>query len=72
VSTAGSQEPASERPDRVRLIGAALLLALVLFVAFRGPWVERLQAAWFDVHQSLWPRQVATLPVTVVAIAQKS
>ncbi len=72
MSTAGSQEPASERPDRVRLIGAALLLALVLFVAFRGPWVERLQAAWFDVHQSLWPRQVATLPVTVVAIDQKS
>jgi serine phosphatase RsbU (regulator of sigma subunit)/CHASE2 domain-containing sensor protein len=49
-----------------------LLLVLVLFVGSQVPWVERLQAAWFDVHQSLWPRQVATLPVTVVAIDQKS
>ena len=44
----------------------------MLFVGFRAPWVERLQAAWFDAHQTLWPRQVATLPVTVVAIDQKS
>ena len=57
---------------RIRLIGAALLLALALFIGLKAPWTERLQAAWFDAHQSLWPRQVATLPVTVVAIDQKS
>jgi adenylate cyclase len=72
VSAAGSAQPASARSARPRLIGAALLLALVLLVGVRVPWVERLQAAWFDVHQSLWPRPVATLPVTVVAIDQKS
>jgi serine phosphatase RsbU (regulator of sigma subunit)/CHASE2 domain-containing sensor protein len=72
VNAAGSREPATARSGRIRLISAALLLALVLFVGFRGPWVERLQAAWFDVHQSLWPRQVTTLPVTIVAIDQKS
>ena len=72
MSAAGSQEPASAWSGRIRPVGAALLLALVLLVAFRGPWVERLQAAWFDAHQTLWPRPVATLPVTVVAIDQKS
>ncbi len=72
MNAAGSREPATPRSGRTRLISAALLLALVLFVGIRVPWVERLQAAWFDVHQSLWPRQVATLPVTVVAIDQKS
>jgi len=72
MSTGPSAEPASAWSGRIRLIGAGLLLALVLFVGLKGPWVDRLQAAWFDVHQSLWPRQVATLPVTVVAIDQKS
>ncbi len=70
--SAGSAEPATDWSGRTRPIGAALLLVLVLFVGFKGPWVERLQAAWFDAHQALWPRQVATLPVTVVAIDQKS
>jgi serine phosphatase RsbU (regulator of sigma subunit)/CHASE2 domain-containing sensor protein len=57
---------------RIRLVCAALLLMLVLIVGFNGTWVERLHSAWFDAHQTLWPRQVATLPVTVVAIDQKS
>jgi CHASE2 domain-containing sensor protein len=68
----GAPEPAVARSGRTRLVGAALLLALVLVVALSGAGVERLRSAWFDAHQSLWPRQVATLPVTVVAIDQKS
>jgi len=68
----GAPEPAVARSGRTRLVGAALLLALVLVVGLNGSWVERLHSAWFDAHQSLWPRQVATLPVTVVAIDQKS
>lgn len=68
----GAPEPAPGWSGHIRLVGAALLLALVLVVAFNGSWVERLRSAWFDAHQSLWPRQVATLPVTVVAIDQKS
>ncbi len=68
----GAPEPAVGWAVRIRLIGAALLLALALLVALHGPWVERLHGAWFDAHQALWPRHVATLPVTVVAIDQKS
>jgi len=60
------------RLARTRRIGGALLLALVLLVGLGQPWVDRVQAGWFDMHQSLWPRPVPTLPVTVVAIDQKS
>jgi adenylate cyclase len=72
VSTAGSQEPATDWSVRIRLIGAALLVALALAIAVKGPWTDRLQGAWFDAHQALWPRQVTTLPVTVVAIDHAS
>jgi adenylate cyclase len=72
VNDAGSQEPASGWSVRIGLIGVALLLALALFVWLNGPLTERLQAAWFDAQQSMWPRQAATLPVTVVEIDQKS
>ncbi len=57
---------------RIRLASAGLLVVLALFVWLRGPWVDRLQAAWFDAHQTLWPRQTTTYPVTVVAIDAKS
>ena len=52
----------------ITLVGGGLLLALALAVSLEGPWTERLQGAWFDAHQALWPRRVDTLPVTVVAI----
>ncbi|HMO46233.1 MAG TPA: CHASE2 domain-containing protein [Rubrivivax sp.] len=58
--------------DRTHLVGAALLGLLALGVWRGGPWTERMQSAWFDAHQVLWPRHVATLPVTVVAIDQTS
>lgn len=57
---------------RIRLACAALLVLLAAMVWTHGAPVERLQSAWFDAHQALWPRQVATLPVTVVEIDQKS
>ena len=57
---------------RIRLACAALLVLLAAMVWAHGAPVERLQSAWFDAHQALWPRQVATLPVTVVEIDQKS
>lgn len=58
--------------DRTHLIGATLLALLALLTWLGGPWTERLQGAWFDAHQALWPREVATLPVTVVAIDHES
>jgi len=57
---------------RIRLACAVLLVLLAAMVWTHGALVERLQSAWFDAHQALWPRQVATLPVTVVEIDQKS
>nr|HET7858923.1 CHASE2 domain-containing protein [Caldimonas sp.] len=59
-------------PNRITLFGAALVVALALLTWLQPPWAERLQSAWFDLCQSLAPRQVATLPVTVVEIDQKS
>ncbi len=72
MTSAGSKEPDAGRTGRVRLIGAALLVGLALAVWLEGPWTSRLQGAWFDAHQALWPRTVSTLPVTVVAIDRKS
>ena len=57
---------------RIRRVGVVLLVALALLTWLKAPWAERLQSAWFDAHQAMAPRQVGTLPVTVVAIDQKS
>ncbi|MGL6109471.1 MAG: CHASE2 domain-containing protein [Rubrivivax sp.] len=72
MTAARPATPGSTHPARIRLIGAGLLVALALFIWLKGSWADRLQAAWFDAHQTLWPRAVATLPVTVVAIDQRS
>jgi adenylate cyclase len=64
--------PARGRTGRIRLIGAVVLAALAGLTWLQAPWTERLQAAWFDAHQALAPRQVRSLPVTVVEIDQKS
>ncbi len=64
--------PERGRIARVRFIGALVLAVLVGLTWFQAPWTERLQAAWFDAHQALAPRQVRSLPVTVVEIDQKS
>ena len=55
-----------------RLLGAAVLAALVLLVAWQAPWLERLRAAGFDLLQTRLPRAVGTLPVSIVEIDQKS
>lgn len=60
-------------PARSRFAGALLLAALVLLTVLRAaPWTEQMQTAWFDLHQTLWPRPVTSLPVTVVEIDAKS
>ena len=57
---------------RIRIAGALLLAGLAVVMSLHAPWTERLQAAWFDLHQSLWPRPVTALPVTVVEIDARS
>ena len=61
---------------RIRLVGLGLLVVLSTLVGLAGittaPWNERLQSALFDAHQTIAPRQVTLLPVTIVEIDQKS
>ena len=59
-------------PGRIRLVGAALLVVMVLLTGLQAPWTEGLQSAWFDAEQVRMSRQVRTLPVTVVDLDQKS
>ena len=63
---------ASARWHRIVLLSAGLVAALAILTWVQPPWAERLQGAWFDVFQVISPRQVATLPVTIVEIDQKS
>ena len=56
----------------IRLTGAALLAALALLTWVGAPWAERQQAAWFDWHQTVRPRDVVASPVLVVEIDQAS
>ena len=56
----------------IRLMGALLLAALALLTWVGAPWAERQQAAWFDLHQTVRPRDVVTSPVLVVEIDQAS
>ena len=58
--------------DRIGLVGIALSLAFAALTWLQPTWADRLQSAWFDAYQSLAPRQVSVLPVTVVEIDQKS
>lgn len=64
--------PARGRTGHTRRVGAFVLSVLVALTWIGAPWTERLQGAWFDGHQALAPRQVHSLPVTVVEIDQKS
>ena len=46
-------------PGRIRLVGAALLVVLVLLTGLQAPWTEGLQSAWFDAEQVLMPSRCA-------------
>lgn len=58
--------------QRNRLIGAAVLALLVVLTWTGAPWTGRQQAAWFDAHQALRPRDPGPSAVVVVAIDQPS
>ncbi len=60
------------RAGHVRAVGAAVLVALAALNWLAAPWTARLQAAGFDAYQALAPRQVKSMPATVVEIDDKS
>jgi len=60
------------RNVRVRSIAAAMLAVLAVAVAFDLSRLSPLQGAWFDTCERLVPRPVATTPVTIVAIDDRS
>ncbi len=57
---------------RIWGIGLLVLLALAVLLWWRTPWGDRLQAYSFDSLQILAPRKIESLPVTIVAIDDKS
>ena len=64
---------APEPPTRLFRLSAFLALALLgALVWMQPPWLSRMQAAWFDSMQAVAPRPIRSLPVTIVAIDDKS
>ena len=72
MTAPAERRAAAGRVDRIGLVGVALSLAFAALTWLQPAWADRLQSAWFDAYQSLAPRQVSVLPVTVVEIDQKS
>ena len=69
---AAGSTAAARRSGPIRFVAVPLLVLLGALIWMRPPWVERLQAAWFDAYQVISPRHVASMPATIVEIDQKS
>lgn len=65
-------QPLKRATRRIWAWGLATLAVLAALLWFRTPWAERLQAYSFDSLQILAPRKIESLPVTIVAIDDKS
>jgi adenylate cyclase len=72
VTPSAAVAPAARRLGHIRAVGAAVLVVLAALNWLATPWTGRLQAAWFDAYQTLAPRHVESMPVTVVEIDEKS
>jgi len=70
--TGTSPENPTLRTARVRLVSAAILIALTVALALDLPRALPLQSAWFDALQRLSPRTLEATPVTIVAIDDRS
>ena len=72
MTDGAASEPDSRRTGHLRAAGAVLLVALAALHWAQTPWTARLQAAWFDALQAFSPRQIQSMPATIVAVDQKS
>ena len=70
----GTAAEGSIKPSygRISAIGIALLAVLAALIWSEPRWNQRLQSAWFDTYQLIKPREIASTPVTVVEIDEKS
>ena len=63
---------AVNRPGPIRVVALPLLVALTALIWLDPPWTSRVQSAWLDAYQVVSPRNVASMPATIVEIDQKS
>lgn len=63
---------AARRAGRIRLVALPILVLFTALIGSGLPSSTRLQAAWFDTYQALYPRRIVSMPATIVEIDQKS
>jgi adenylate cyclase len=72
LSLPAAAAPDVRRTGHIRAVGAGVLIVLAALNWLEAPWTAHLRAAWFDAYQTLSPRQVKSMPATVVEIDEKS
>jgi adenylate cyclase len=72
VTDPAALQPGAPAHGRIVAFGLVLLAGLAALIWWGPPWTLRLQAAWFDAYQVMKPREIASLPVTVVEIDERS
>src|SRR5207344_3378746 len=72
VNLSAALSAAARRSGNVRLVAIPLLLVITALIWLNPAWNARAQTAWFDAYQTISPRQLASMPATVVEIDQKS
>jgi serine phosphatase RsbU (regulator of sigma subunit)/CHASE2 domain-containing sensor protein len=72
VNAAAASGPDARHTGRIRLAGAAVLVALAAIIGSDAAFVSGLRTAWFDACQAFAPRIPKSAPAVVVAIDEKS
>lgn len=70
--TGAAAAPPAPAHRRITAVGLAVLAVLALLIGWAPRPVTWLQSAWFDACQVMYPRAVASTPVTVVEIDERS
>ena len=65
-------QPEALGHGRTTAIGLLLLFLLAALIRWSPGWMTWLQSAWFDAYQIVKPRDIATTPVVVVGIDERS